>query len=225
MASGTLILSATFSPAMFSSASGPLASGSFSNRSLDWQIQKFFQRLGEGIESWFSNRVSVPDNPLPAWFLQGLFWLVAISLIAWASWQLYRLLQPYWQQADQQPVATQQSVADWLKQAKAAQEQSNYQAACRALYMAALQRLSEQGLIPEQLSRTDGEYLALLRSLSLAPPAQAPYQTLIGIHERLYFDRVTASAELYDRCWQAYQQLEQVPIVPPQTSSASQGSV
>lgn len=221
MASGTFI---------FSPASGLLASGTFSNNSLDWQIQKFFQRLGEGIESWFSNNVTVPDNPtpLPTWFLQGLFWLVAISLIAWASWQLYRLLQPYWQQVDRQPVAAQQSVADWLNQAKTAQGQGNYQTACRALYMAALQRLSEQGLIPEQLSRTDGEYLALLRSLSLAPPAQALYQTLIGIHERLYFDRVTASAELYDRCWQAYQQLEQVPslqIPSSQVSSSQPGGV
>jgi hypothetical protein len=201
-------------------APGSLAAGSFAKNSLDWQFQKASQWLGESIESWFSNSdLDVPDpTPLPNWFLQGLFWLVAVGLIVWAGWQLYRLLQPYWQEfTEQRPVwvASQQSVTDWLNQARAAQSQGNYQAACRALYMAALQRLSDQGLIPEQLSRTDGEYLTLLRS-SLAAPAQTPYQTLIRTHERLFFDRVTASAELCDRCWQAYQQLERINPQPSQ---------
>ena len=70
--------------------------------------------------------------------------------------------------------------------------------------MAALQRLSEQSLISQQLSRTDGEYLNLLQNL----PLPQPYQVLIQTHERLQFDRFSASAELYAECWRAYQMIE-----------------
>lgn len=184
--------------------------GTFAKNSLDWQLQKLSQQAGEWIESWLPNRVAVPETSpsLPAWFLHTLFWVVALGLIVWAGWQLYRLFQPSFQSAgEREPVVCQPSVADWLNQAKAAHQQGDYQAACRALYLGALQRLSDQELIPQQLSRTDGEYLTLLRSLHLAQPMQTPYQTLIRIHERLYFDRVVASAELYDRCWQAYEQI------------------
>jgi hypothetical protein len=178
--------------------------------SLGWQLQKLTLRAQEGIERLFLNGSSpeaAPPSQLSDWLLQSLFWLIALAGASWLSWQLYQILLPYWDSLRpaarllHQPART---PTDWLRQAQAAQAQADYAAACRALYMASLQILGEQKLIAPQSSRTDGEYLALLRSLALPQP----YQLLIQTHERLYFDRLFISAELYAECWQAYQQIE-----------------
>ncbi|MFM7426327.1 MAG: DUF4129 domain-containing protein [Elainella sp.] len=123
--------------------------------------------------------------------------------------QLYRLARPYLENLERRsgPVRL-TPPPDWLQQAQTAHRQGDYRLACRALYLAALQRLSERGLIPQALSRTDGEYLSLLHQLDLPLADQQPYQLLIRTHERLAFDQFAASADLYDRCWQAYRQLE-----------------
>lgn len=194
-----------------------MASGTFEKNSIDWQFQKFSQQVGEWFEGLF-DRSNIDDfNPqaptLPEWFFKGLFWLIVGSAVIWVGWQFYQLLRPYFlsywrlrRGSDRIVVAVspQRTVADWLKQARGAQQQGNYRAACQALYMATLQQLNDRGMIPQELSRTDGEYLNLLQSLSLPKP----YQVLIRTHERLCFDRVTVSSEVYDRCWQAYQEIE-----------------
>lgn len=193
-----------------------MAAGTFEQTSLDWQLQQIFQQLGEWFEfllSRFNGNPAMPDMPqIPEWFWQSLFWLLVAVAIAWSSWQLFYLLRPYWQhwQAGSTvpqiviPAQPQQSVAAWLQQAHTAHQQGDYQSACRFLYLAVLQRLNDRGLIGQEGSRTDGEYLSLLRSLKLPPP----YQVLIQTHERLHFDRMVASAETYDRCWRAYQEIE-----------------
>lgn len=132
----------------------------------------------------------------------------------WTSWQIYTWLEPYWVNywrsgqggnriVVQSPTAA-PSLAEWLRQAHVTQQQGDYRTACRALYMATLQQLSERGLISQALSRTDGEYLHLVQTQNLPQP----YQILIRTHERLCFDQVAASPEIYDRCWQAYQEIE-----------------
>jgi Domain of unknown function (DUF4129) len=194
-----------------------LASGSFEKTNLNWQLQQLSQQVGEWFEHFLAQQNLGRFNPqvptIPDWLLRTLFWLMVAVAIAWATWQLYQVLKPYlenyWRLQSSaslqvmRPVAS-VSVADWLQQARSAQQQGDYRTACRSLYMAAIQRLSDRGVIPDLVSRTDGEYLYLLRDLNLP----AAYQVLIGTHERLYFDQVTASAENYDRCWQAYQEIE-----------------
>lgn len=195
-----------------------MASGSFEKTNLNWQLQQLSQQVGEWFEHFLAQQNLGWFNPqvptIPDWLLRGLFWLMVAVAVAWATWQLYQILQPYlenyWRLQSAvdrrviQPVAP-ISVADWLQQARAAQQQGDYRTACRALYMAAIQRLSDRGMIADQASRTDGEYLHLLHNLNLP----AAYQVLIRTHERLYFDQVTASEETYDRCWRAYQEIEQ----------------
>lgn len=196
-----------------------MTSGTYERTSLDWQFQLWRQQFGEWWERIFDRRpVNIPEVwQLPEWLQRGLFWLMVVSAATWATWQLYKLLQPYWTTWQQHPqwhhrVATTSnrnsaSIAEWLHRSRTAQQQGNYREACRALYMAALQQLHDRHLIGQEPSRTDGEYLYLTQQFD---PAQ-PYQTLIQTHEQLYFGSEVASAELFDRCWQAYQQIEAPP--------------
>lgn len=195
-----------------------MASGNFEKTNLNWQLQQLSQQVGEWFEHLLDRqnlgRLNSQVPTIPEWLLRALFWLMVSLAIAWAGWQLYQILKPYLENywrlqsaADRQVVrpAAMVTVANWLQQARSAQQQGDYRTACRALYMAAIQRLSDRGVIPDLVSRTDGEYLYLLRDLNLP----AAYQVLIGTHEQLYFDQVTASAETYDRCWRAYQEIDQ----------------
>jgi len=79
-----------------------------------------------------------------------------------------------------------------------------YRQACRCLYMALLQRLDDAGTVVYQPSRTDGEYLQLIQQL----PQPVPYETLIRIHEQLYFGNTEADASTFEQCQQAYQKIK-----------------
>jgi len=70
--------------------------------------------------------------------------------------------------------------------------------------MAVLQRLNDAGTAVHQPSRTDGEYLELIQQL----PQPVPYETVITIHEQLYFGNTEASASTFEQCQQAYQQIK-----------------
>jgi hypothetical protein len=191
-------------------------SGSFEKNSLDWQVQQVQQRLGEWLEHLlFQGNLPLPNSWfLPDWLLKTLFWLIVGLLLLWLGWQLYRLLRPYLDpralyqpgcdRRAENPSAKDLTSTQWVQRSRTFAQQRNYREACRALYRAAIQRLHDTQLIPDQQSRTDGEYLQLLPTL----PQVSPYQLLIQTHERLYFGNAEISAELCDRCQQAYQQVE-----------------
>jgi Domain of unknown function (DUF4129) len=192
-----------------------VASGTFEKTSFDWWIQQQQQRSGEWIESLFSGfnlgNLGGEDWSLPDWFLQGFFWTVIIAIVAGILWQLYQILYPYLdrylkleRKRSPLPAPAKLTVPEWLERSRQAQQQGNYREACRALYMAALQQLNDRDQIRQEVSRTDGEYLSLILRLD---PHQ-PYQVLIRTHERLCFSDAAISAETYDRCWQAYQEIQ-----------------
>jgi hypothetical protein len=196
---------------------GSETAGEFQKSSLGWQLQQTQQRIEEFIERLLfgndPNRDPASDWSLPDWLLEGLFWLLVIALVGWVGWQLYKLLSPYLYPAvrlrrspapstNSQPQAL--TISEWLGRSRTAQQQGDYREACRCLYMAMLQNLNDKELIPQQLSRTDGEYLRLVQMLN--PPQ--PYQTLIRIHEQLCFSDAAISADTFERCWQAYQEIQ-----------------
>lgn len=206
--------------------SGGLATGAFAKNSLGWQLQKLTLWAQEALERLFSSgdAQAAPPPQLPSWLLQSLFWLMALAASGWLVWQFCQILLPYWQTLRppaRPPTQPHRTSANWLQQAQQAQQQGDYTAACRALYLATLQRLGEQNLISPQASRTDGEYLTLLQTLSLQVPQ--PYRLLIQTHERLHFDRLPASAELYAECWQAYQQIQRIEQIERQSSQPAAG--
>jgi len=189
--------------------------GSFQKSSVEWQLRLVQQRLGEWLERLFAagDRAHRPNWALPEWLLRLLFWLIAGALIVWLSWQLYTLLRPYFDAAirtqsrpsdNQSQIERPVTVATWLQRSRTFAQRGDYREACRALYMAALQRLNDSDPIPYEPSRTDGEYLQIVQTL----PRPTPYQVLIRTHEQICFTEAEVSAAEFDRCQQAYQDIE-----------------
>jgi len=190
-------------------------SGNFEKTSFDWQLQLVLTQMGEAIEKFFQqsgDNVNAPIWLPPEWIFKALFWLVVVGLAAWLGWQLYQLLKPYLgmpisargRAVPQPEVQAVLSEVQWLERSRSFAQQGNYREACRALYQAVLQKLDGAGVIPAQLSRTDGEYLNCLHTL----PNPRPYQTVIRVHERLCFSDAPVTPEIFQRCEQAYQETQ-----------------
>lgn len=191
-------------------------SGTFETNSINWQIQLLQMRIAEWLDRLFanSNRSSRPNWLLPEWFFRLAFWMIAALLIGWIGWQLYLLLRPYinpyWRTRSGNPNYSNQAtapesltVSEWWQRSRTSAQQGNYREACRALYLATLQKLDDQGLIPAQFSRTDGEYWQLLQTL----PNARPYEILFQTHERLCFSDREISQQTFDDCEQAYREI------------------
>ncbi len=185
-----------------------------------WQLEQLQQQVGE----WIEVKLRSDDRDLnldifPPWLgplLIRLVWLILAGLVIWFG---YRIIYPYWQrwvsQNDRSKLTLDRSpekvytVAELLAQSQQFQTDGDYTQASRWLYLAMLQRLNDTNLIPHQFSRTDREYLQLLRTV----PVVNVGEILVSIHEQLHFgDRAISSAD-FDRCQQAYQQIENQLIV------------
>ena len=189
-----------------------------------WEFSLFQQQVGEWIEYQFSRfQKTLPELP-PGWsinpwlgeLLNMLFWLGLGLFVVWIGWRLWQEFNPYiyaWLNAMSNSPgfrtkadSRETSIALLLNQAQEFHQQYNYTEACRCVYLAMLQQLHEQAIARQQPSRTDGEYLQLLKS---SVTLIQPYQTLITTHEQLCFSEHEMLAENYQQCWQAYQQIFQ----------------
>lgn len=201
-----------------------MSANAYETDSLNWQVRQGTQRLSEWIEyqtaQWTIDLdIDLPDLPNWAWpeeIGQGIFWLLVVAGSIWLSWCLTRGIAPYfqrWLDAKQDwttalsqaaPTASTHSPQYWFRQAQVQARQGNYRDACLALYQATIQRLNDSQTLPHDPSRTDGEYLQ-----QLAPgPRFRPYQLLFHTHERLTFSPEAASAETFQRCRRAYEEIQ-----------------
>jgi hypothetical protein len=185
-----------------------------------WQLEQLQQQVGEWIEVKLrSNDRDLNLDIFPPWLgplLIRLVWLVLAGLAIWIG---YRIIYPYWQRwvarnnqskltLDRSPERV-YTVSELLAQSRQFQQADDYTQASRWLYLAMLQRLNDANLIPHQFSRTDREYLHLLRTIPMVNIGEI----LVSIHEQLHFgDRDISSAD-FDQCQQAYQQIESQLIV------------
>ncbi len=189
--------------------------GSFDKNSLGWQLGIARQRLGEWLELNFSPNLpnlSLPSgsaSPLVLDFVEFILWLILALAIAWTIWQIWLLLNPYFQDIGKQrknknekgqEKVLEVSVSTWLARAQKMQKQGNYQEACFCLYQAMLKRLDEKEIIPQESSRTDGEYRKLVKNISQPDP----YNTLLNNHEELCFSQTEASQTVFEECQEAY---------------------
>jgi Domain of unknown function (DUF4129) len=197
-----------------------MSAKSFDKTSFGWQIQQMQQRVGEWIEVTFSPALSKAVNSLgfPEWLwdiLVVIGWVILAFVVAWLALQIYRQLRPYIESLifpirdRQKSTLTEDkslsyTVAEWLQQAQKLRSQGNYSEACRALYMALLQRLAEAELIPAQISRTDREYLKLMAKI----PSCQSCKLLVATHEQIWFSDASISSETFERCQQAYQDVD-----------------
>jgi Domain of unknown function (DUF4129) len=187
---------------------------SFEKSNWQWPLGQFQQRLGEWIEVKLRSIDGTPAfDPFPTWLaglLVKLCWLVLAVLVLWFG---YRIIYPYWQQwlaknrrVQLQPDLPVQTfkVSELLAKSQQFQREGDYTQATRWLYLAALQRLNDAKLILHQPNLTDREYLKLLATF----PAVRSGDILLSTHEQLHFGDRTVTAEDFDRCQQAYQQIE-----------------
>lgn len=209
-----------------------MAGDAYITESVSWQIRQTMQRLREWVEYEAARSdINWPDWTWPDWWPdwlwrewawpkeigQGLFWLLVAAMATWLAWLLYRALEPSlrrWLAQDKQWITLGKSAAlseeqlstqHWWQQAQLLAQQGQYREACVLLYRGTLQQLDDAQLLKHDLSRTDSEYLAGLSRVKKSMPR--PYQLLIGTHERLTFGRAIASAEMFQRCQRAYQEI------------------
>ncbi|MBE7380878.1 MAG: DUF4129 domain-containing protein [Leptolyngbya sp. SIO1E4] len=189
---------------------------SIQTSSLAWQIR----HLAKNLSEWIRLQLVFPDVPdlpsweYPPWIGRFLLGLAVIGGVLWLAWVLVQLVDRYLMNRAQLPQSQlhvqtvhpppARTAADWMRQAQRFEQQRNWQEACRAIYLAALQLLHERDWISHQFSRTDGEYLQAIQTLK----QPRPLQLLIRTHERSHFGAAPLTAENLHRCRQAYQEIE-----------------
>jgi hypothetical protein len=192
-----------------------MADATFTKSTPGWQFELLQRQFGEWIELKLRGVRTplLPEGKIPPQLLEILFWVLVVALSAWLCWKLLPRLEAFWLsiQRSSDPQNTRSmveqqdySVAHWLQKARDLQQQGNYRAASRALYMAMLQRLHDTKLILNHPSRSDGEYLGLTQQL----PQPESYQTLIQTHEQVCFGNIEITEDAYLQCQQAYQEIE-----------------
>lgn len=196
-----------------------MSAESIQKSNLAWRLRHLGKNLSEWIQLQLSrgepdSQEPPPTFEFPEWIGRLLFWVVIAVGIVWLAWLILQIADRYLThrrgKSPRQPIVQtvsqpkEHAVADWLRQAKQFEQQSNWGEACRALYLAALQLLHDRDWIPHQLSRTDGEYLQAIRKLKQS----RPLQLLIRTHERSHFGAAPLTVENLRHCRQAYEELE-----------------
>lgn len=190
----------------------------FETTNFRWRFQQGQQQIQEWIELKLSQLFPdlSPDLEWPnLWSgnFNWLFYTLAILLAIAVCWQLQGWIVQFWygqmsktsgrrSRFSENPSLT---VKDLLRQARKYQEKGNYTAACYCLYRAMLQQLDASGVIPQQVSLTDREYDRLLQE----QPNYSAYKVLLETHERLYFGKQEANADMFARCQEAYEAIVQ----------------
>jgi hypothetical protein len=181
-----------------------------------WQLEQLQQQVREWIEVKFqSNDRDLQLDIFPSWlgsFLIRLAWLLLAGILIWIG---YRFIYPAWQRwrrdrqdrnipLDSSQIAT-YTVAELLAKSQQFYSDGDYTQASRWLYFAMLQRLNDANIIPDRVSLTDREYLQLLKTVLIVDVGE----TLVSIHERLHFGNEQIAIEDFNRCQQAYRQMEE----------------
>ncbi|VEP11505.1 conserved hypothetical protein [Hyella patelloides LEGE 07179] len=193
----------------------------FKQDSIRWKIALLLQRLQEWWEVFSSqlldNAPDVPQLNLDAEWIEQLIkillWSIIAAILIWLTWQFWLLIRPYWIKwqkprrqlpnlLDAKTEAT-LSINEWIAQSQYYQKQRNYRQAIFCLYQAMIQELSDRNMISILSSRTDREYLALIKNLPLVDSDS--YELLLTTHEKLCFTKQAASQSLWEQCQQAYQ--------------------
>ena len=185
-----------------------------------WQLHQTWMRFEEWLEQQFSvPRGQVPDLVFPDWLPNLLaqlarigFWLVVALLVILLGGMIWRIVQGYggngfWSgsfRPKSQAKVEQLTALQWWERSQQHARNREWGEACRCLYFGMLQQLHDRQIIPQQSSRTDGEYRQLTQTLSPA----AAYEQLLATHEQVCFSQAMITHQDFEQCQQSFQQIE-----------------
>ncbi|MDJ0556348.1 MAG: DUF4129 domain-containing protein [Microcoleaceae cyanobacterium MO_207.B10] len=199
-----------------------MSDNSFQKDSLSWQLRQLQQKISEWWElQTTQTAANLPEIDLPSWWdnpiilttAKTVAWLLFACLLSWLTIKILRIINPYIYDLRNSINSTTKtreksepelSINSWLNQSQKFQQTGKYREAFHCLYMANLQRLNDRRNIPHQPSRTDGEYLELIQNLS----QPQPYQKLFMTHQQSLFGNLEVSADLFQECQKAYQEIK-----------------
>ncbi len=195
---------------------------SFQENSPGWQFELGKQKLQEWWELKISQLefdapdLSVFDSPLIRLIIKFILWSLIAVILVWFTWQLWLILRPIinnWRRQRKEfkqsfkkfpnQIQLQLSPQEWLAKARQHYQEQNYRQGIFCLYQGILQYLSDREEINTLSSRTDGEYLKLIRQSKCQEFLS--YKLLFLTHEKLCFSNLLSSAALFEECQQAYQ--------------------
>lgn len=191
----------------------------FRRDGIGWQIGKLRRNFDEWLEVVTRSEETERERSVIAdWvlhLLNVLAWVVLILFLAWLGLIIYRTGRNYWLERQgrsarlEEVFHSHKPFAELLQSAQTYYNQGNYQEACRHLYLALLQILHDRGILPQAVSRTDGEYRRFLGQKS-ALPLQS-YRTVINLHENLTFGSLVPSKQDFENCRMALDQIVDQP--------------
>lgn len=108
---------------------------------------------------------------------------------------------------------------EWLRQAQQFAEANDYRRAFRAVFLGILLQLDKAGAIEYNRSRTNGDYVRLLRTRGLSALFEAFRPLVFEFDLRWYGNRATAEED-YRRCRQEYDRIRQLLAAPSPPNAA-----
>jgi hypothetical protein len=103
---------------------------------------------------------------------------------------------------------------EWLRQAQQYADANDYRRAFRAVFLGILLQLDKAGAIEYTRSRTNGDYVRLLRTRGLSALFEAFRPLVFEFDLRWYGNRATAEED-YRRCRHEYDRIRQLLAAPP----------
>ncbi|MFN3360549.1 MAG: DUF4129 domain-containing protein [Pseudanabaenaceae cyanobacterium] len=184
----------------------------FRRTGIGWEIGKLRRHYEEWWETVTPATAVEPNSYfLPPWlpqFLTFLAWVLLLVSFAWLGLKLYRWGCNYWLERQRHNltvntfVVSQPSLGELLRTVEFNWRRGDYRSACRYLYLALLQFLHDRDILPQDPSRTDGEYRLFLQQKRLQP--LAAFFTIINLHERLHFSHAPVSEQEFIDCKTAF---------------------
>src|SRR5205807_7288038 len=110
----------------------------------------------------------------------------------------------------------------WLTQAESFAGDNDFRRAFRAVFLAILLQLDQAGVIEFDRSRTNGDYLRLLRSRQLTALFEALRPLVLEFDVRWYGNKPTSEAD-YRRCLTEYGRIRELLV--PHPADAAQPTV
>jgi hypothetical protein len=149
------------------------------------------------------------------WYLVGfLCVLVLIYLLAFNFWRRFKRTSV--PSLNAVTVSKLIMSEDWRNEARRLAEESNWRAACRALYMSCLRMFDEAAILPFAVSRTNYEYwYALAKEKGI----QTNFRQLANVVDQTWFGKQVASQPDFEQCSKLLDDIErEVGKSPPRRS-------